>query len=74
MRTTLLIDDDVMTVAKAMASDKAVSIGHVISELARKGLHSARARSGRNGFPVFSVGRNARPITLDDVKKAEDEP
>jgi len=27
----------------------------------------------RGGFPVFAVKRTARPITLDDVKRAEDE-
>ena len=73
MRTTLLIDDDLLAVAKSLAAHKATSIGRVISELARKGLQSAPAK--RHGdFPVFSVSRTARPITLEDVKQAEDEP
>lgn len=32
-----------------------------------------RASRTVRGFPVFRVQRNARKITLDDVKKLEDE-
>jgi hypothetical protein len=77
MRTTLTIDDDILQAAKSLAATRSVPVGQVISELARKGLESpakaGRRRSRRNGLPTFSVGRGARPITLEDVRKLEDE-
>lgn len=75
MRTTLTIDDDVLRAAKSVAHARSVPVGRVVSEWARRGLQAApRARAeGPGGFPVFRVPENARPITLDDVKKNEDE-
>ena len=75
MRTTLTIDDDLFTAAKTLAAEKSESIGKALSDLARQGLRStARARGRtRSGFPVFSVPAGARSITLEDVKKFEDE-
>ncbi len=72
MRTTLAIDDDVLKVAKLLAVRHAESVGCVISVLALKGLRSMSAKK-RGEFPVFSVKRTARPITLNDVKRSEDE-
>ncbi len=76
MRTTLSIDDDMLAVAKSLAQAKSVSIGAALSELARKGLDATprvgKARRGA-GFPVFSVPKAAHPITLEDVRRAEDE-
>ena len=75
MRTTLTIDDDLFAVARNLAREKSESIGKAISDLARLGLSSTvRARGKtRSGFPVFSVPQGARTITLEDVKKLEDE-
>ena len=77
MRTTLDLDEDILRVAKPMARARDTSIGRIVSELARKGLYSTRATGAggtRNGFPVFKVGPDARPITLADLQRAEDEP
>ncbi len=76
MRTTLTIDDDLLAVAKSLARERSEPVGRVLSELARRGL-TATPRVGKrteNGFPVFVVPPCARPITLDDVKKLDDEP
>lgn len=73
MRTTVSIDDDLLAVARNMAEARSVSLGKVISELMRQGLATATVPEVRNGFPLFQVSRNARPITLEDVKKAEDD-
>ena len=75
MRTTVNIDDHLLQIAKSLAQARSVSVGTVISELVTKGLEMERQPSAQreNGFPVFSVPRGARPITLEDVKKAEDE-
>ena len=73
MRTTLTIDDDLLTAAKSLARTRAVSVGKVISDLARKGMRSPGRLRRRDGFPVFSVPPGARAITLEDVGKIEDE-
>lgn len=75
MRTTLTIDDDLLAAAKSLAQANAESVGRVLSDLARRGLQEAsRAEIVYEGeFPVFSVQAGAHPITLEDVKKLEDE-
>jgi len=74
MRTTLTLDDGLFRAARALAAQRDISIGQVISDLALKGLRTARPAAVRGGFPVFSVGPDAPPITLDDVRRADDEP
>ena len=74
MRTTVTIDDDLLEAAKALAIQRKVAIGKVISELMRKGLNAEQQITiGLSGFPTFQVPSDARPITLETVKKAEDE-
>jgi hypothetical protein len=75
MRTTLTIDDDLFAVVKTVAAEKSESIGKAISDLARLGLCSTTRSRGKekSGFPVFHVPRGARLITLQDVRKLEDE-
>jgi hypothetical protein len=75
MRTTLTIDDDLLAAAKALARARSETLGKIISDLARRGLNATpRAKADRkNAFPVFSVPSGAHPITLDDVRKLEDE-
>jgi hypothetical protein len=77
MRTTVTIDDDLLAAARSLAQAESVSVGKAISALARRGLEATpRVRKGRGGagFPTFSVPQGAHPITLEDVRKAEDEP
>ncbi|MCX7015490.1 MAG: hypothetical protein NTW86_23550 [Candidatus Sumerlaeota bacterium] len=73
MRTTLVIDDDLLAAAKSLARGRAVSVGTVISELARRGLQAPARMRKKSDFPVFAVPPTARPITLEDVKSLEDE-
>ena len=72
MRTTLVIDDDILRAAKVLARERRQSIGAVVSELARKGLMSRRPKRVRSGLPVFQVPEGAHAISLDDVKRLED--
>jgi hypothetical protein len=75
MRTTLVIDDDLLAAARTLARANSESVGRVLSDLARRGLRAA-ARidiKHKGTFPVFSVPAAAHPITLDDVRKLEDE-
>ena len=73
MRTTLTIDDDLLAAARSLARAKSESIGKALSDLARRGLNATPRVRRRSGFPVFSVPKGAHPITLEDVRRAEDE-
>jgi hypothetical protein len=75
VRTTVSIDDDLLAATKSIARAKSQSLGRVLSDLARRGLNATpRAEfSEAHGFPVFRVPPGARTITIDDVKKNEDE-
>jgi hypothetical protein len=72
VRTTLDIDPVILNAAKDLASHTRRSVGAVMSELARRGLESGKARAAeglRNGFPVFAVAPGTPPATSDVVKQ-----
>ena len=75
MRTTLAIDDDIMAAAKHLAARQKLSMGKVISALARQGLQRASPgpSSERNGVPLLPSHPGATPVTLDLVNQWRDE-
>jgi hypothetical protein len=73
MRTTLDIDDDVVTAARELAAIERRSLGSVISELARRGLTPAAVESDEDGLPVIRVPAGTPPITPEIVRRALDE-
>jgi len=73
MRTTLNLGPEVMAAARQIAAARSKSIGEVISELARRGLEVRPSKASRRGFPVFQIPQGARPLTLEDVLRGEDE-
>jgi hypothetical protein len=73
MRTTLVIEDDVLQVARSLAEAEGKSVGEVISELARRGIAPRSQEAVDEGFPVFSISPEARPITLEMVQRSLDE-
>ncbi|MFU8815665.1 MAG: hypothetical protein ACNA7W_09985 [Pseudomonadales bacterium] len=75
MRTTVAIDDDVLDAARRLAAARDQSLGEVVSDLMRRGL-AVRSDypTGDEGFPTFAVREDSPPITLEDVKRDEDEP
>ncbi len=75
MRTTLNIDDDVLSAAKRIAERERKSAGKVLSELARQTLDSSVSfgRSSRS-IPLLPVRPNAEPVTLEHVNNLRDEP
>lgn len=74
MRTTLSIDDDILEAARFIAGERNLSVGAVLSDLARRGLRPARATSRTHaGFPVFKVSDDSTVLTLDRVKRHEGE-
>ena len=73
MRTTLVIDDDVLEAARAIADQTRCSLGKVVSDLARRGLGPRQEPTKRGGLPRFSVSEKARPFTPDAVRKGLDD-
>ena len=73
MRTTLTIDDDVLTAAKAIAQQTGRSIGDVVSDLARAALRpTVRARE-RNGILLLPVRNPDAIVTQTIVNELRDE-
>jgi hypothetical protein len=72
MRTTLDLDEDVVTAARELAAIEGRSLGTVISELARRGLTPARIEA-EDGLPVIRVPAGTPPITPEMVRRALDE-
>lgn len=50
-----------------------MSLGEALAELARRGLKPAVGINTKKPFPCFDVPANAKPITLEQTLKAEDE-
>jgi hypothetical protein len=74
MRTTLAIDDDVLSAAKEMAMLEKKSVGKVISSLARRALSPAETKvRTRNGVPLLKVHKGANRVTSELVQRLREE-
>ncbi|MCA9865142.1 MAG: CopG family transcriptional regulator [Anaerolineae bacterium] len=73
MRTTLDLDEDILSAAKEIAHRRGESIGRVLSELAREALTQQTATTNRNGIPLFPVREQATLVTLELVNQLRDE-
>lgn len=72
MKTTLTLDDDMLTAARKLATDRSEPLGRVVSDLIRRGLAtSSPFPAADSGFPVFQVAVDSAPITLEDVRRGE---
>ena len=63
MRTTLDIDDDVLSAARDLARERRESIGAVLSALARRGLRPTSV-DVIDGLPVIRA-RAGEPVITD---------
>ena len=73
MRTTLTIDDDVLSAARQLADVKDIPLGKAISELARTTLTASGQQAVRNGISLLPRNAGAKGATLDDVNWLRDE-
>ena len=73
MRTTLNIDEDVLLAAKAIAKQKSLSMGKVLSDLARQTLTRQSEADTRNGVPLFPQQADAAVVTMELVNRLRDE-
>ncbi|MGD9616174.1 MAG: CopG family transcriptional regulator [Alphaproteobacteria bacterium] len=69
----IVIDDDVLAAAKAIARQKNQTVGKIVSELARNSLHPPAPAAERNGIPLLPVRRPDAIVMLDIVTRLRDE-
>ena len=74
MRTTLAIDDDVLSAARELAATQNKTVGEVVSSLARQALNPAESsRQVRNGVPLLPVRAGTARVTSDLVRRLREE-
>lgn len=73
MRTTLDIDEDVLYAAKEIAKRQGISMGRVISNLARQALIHPLETTTRNEVPLFPRRSDAGIVTLELINQLRDE-
>ena len=73
MRTTLDLDDDVLEAARALAKMRNQTMGKVVSELVRQGLHQPPAKLKiREGIPVLPK-RSGVVVTNEFINRLREE-
>lgn len=74
MRTTLAIDDDVLSAAKELAAMENKSVGEVISSLARRALAPVESKvKTRNGVPLLKARKGTPRVTSELVHQLREE-
>jgi hypothetical protein len=73
MRTTLDIEDDVLLTAREISRQRGVSMGKVVSDLARQALTHQTKGTARHGLPLFPVQRDAGLVSLELMNQLCDE-
>lgn len=69
MRTTLDLDERVLTHARTLSAERRISLGAAVSELALRGLEP---RVDFAFLPSFSVSIDTPPLTPEMVREALD--
>jgi hypothetical protein len=72
VRTTLDIDDAVLAAARTLSTERGISLGAAVCELARRGL-ARQAPVLLDGLPTFHVSTDATAITPEMVREANEE-
>lgn len=77
MRTTLMIDDDVLAAIRERAMREHRSVGAVLSTLARQALRPSPTPPGRpatrNGWPLLPQQPGTTAVTPELVNQLRDE-
>jgi hypothetical protein len=70
MRTTLVIDDDVLSAVREMVAIEKKTVGEMISSLARRALKPGESKlKSRNGVPLLKVRKGAPRVTSELVQQ-----
>ena len=75
MRTTIDIEDDVLTAAKERARLQGVTLGIVVTQLIRRGLEPANSTpvEMRDGIPTLIHSKRPAPVTAELVRQLLEE-
>ena len=73
MRTTLNVDEDVLMAVKSLADARKTTAGKVLSDLARQSLQPKDVSIKRNGFTLFPIKKDGKPVTMELVNHLRDE-
>jgi len=73
MRTTVDIEEDVLFAAKEIARQRGITLGRVLSDLARQSLTRKAPTSKKHGLPQFPIQSDAGVVTKELVNKLRDE-
>ncbi len=75
MRTTIDIEDDVLTAAKERARLQGVTLGTVLTQLIRRGLEPTQSTSVEmvDGIPTLIHVKRPAPVTAELVKQLLEE-
>ena len=73
MRTTVDLEEDVLLAAKEIARQRGITVGQVLSDLARQALTRRVAVTTKHNLPIFPVQADAGPVTLELVNRLRDE-
>jgi hypothetical protein len=67
------MEEDVLLAAKEIARQRGVTVGKVVSDLARQTLTRKVAATTRHGLPLFPIQPNAGVVTSELVNRLRDE-
>ena len=73
MRTTLSLDDDLVSRVKTYAESRDIGVGKAVSELVRRGLHAPLQTRVINGFHVVDLPAGSPAVTGEHVRKLEED-
>jgi len=73
MRTTVTLDDDVYQAVSTLSRSSGLSLGKVLSEVARRSLQPKPIKIKKNGFPTFDVPPGTPMIPGNLAQKIWDE-
>jgi hypothetical protein len=72
-RTTLQLEDDAMTVAKAHAARHRLTLGQAVSELVRQAADRPLVTEDRSGLRVLRLSRRSPRVTTKLVDRLREE-
>jgi hypothetical protein len=73
MRTTINLDDDLVSVVKRYAESRSVGLGKALSELVRRGMAAPLPTRTVNGLLVFDPPADSPKVTTKMVRDLEAE-
>ena len=68
-RVSVDIDDDVLAAAQCTAEEEKLSLGLVLSEMARRGMEPLKLVRAEDGMLVFDTPEGLPTITDEDVRR-----